>query len=132
MNFCKCRRLNLFASNHHNYAPVYMSTCSKQKSHQDPESSKNLPWTTAEEKALLSGLLEGTKSGTGSHMELSSWEEVAFLIGKSVNACRTKWTRVSDSILTPSIFLMIGQFQVERHPRDCETTNKPIGHFMDT
>jgi hypothetical protein len=100
MNFRKRRRLN---HTHANYSAVYMSTSSK---HQDDESSKRTVWTPDDEKALVSALL---KIGNGTNFRPEIWNEVASSIGKpskgpskTAESCKSKWGRVSDSILIPS------------------------------
>jgi Myb-like DNA-binding domain len=116
MDFRKRRRLNLIHPDPRklrNYSAVYMSTRSKQKPDEDAEFSKRTVWTHDDEKALLSALREYVATisdGSIASLSLDEWKKVASSIGKdgsskTGDSCRTKWSRVSDSILMPSIFV---------------------------
>jgi hypothetical protein len=115
MDFRKRRRLNLIHPDPRkprNYSAVYMSTRSKQKPDQDAESSKRTVWTPEDEKALLSSLHEYVATAldrSTSSISQETWKEMASSIGKhgspkTAESCKTKWGRVSDSFLMPSIF----------------------------
>lgn len=110
MNLRKRRRLNHTHPNYCTCHTVYMSTRSKQNSDQDVESSKRTVWSPDDEKALLSALLERKAEATnGTNFGPAVWNEVASSIGKpakgapkTAESCKSKWGRVSDSILIPS------------------------------
>jgi Myb-like DNA-binding domain len=103
MNLRKRRRLH---NPHDNYLTVYMSAPSKQNSDQDAESSKRTVWSPDDEKDLVSALL---KFGYGTNFRPEMWNDVASSMGKpfkgppkTAESCKSKWARVSDSILIPS------------------------------
>ena len=117
MNLRKCRHLNLTLPNL-NYQPechcdaVYMSTRSKQNS-EDSENSKRTVWSPDDEKALVSALLERkAEAGNGANFKPAVWNAVALSMGKpakgapkTADCCKSKWGRVSDSILVHSTFI---------------------------
>jgi Myb/SANT-like DNA-binding domain len=109
MNFRKRRRLNRTDPYSLRSTAVYMSTRSKQNSDEDAESNKRAVWSHEEERNLVSALL---KLANGSNIKAEMWNQVASSMekpskgpSKTAESCRTKWARVSDSILIHSTFV---------------------------